>query len=311
MWKAGNESTQINIVDPEGVKRALGDLNNTTSSTNWVSLGYGEGKNDIILVDSGSGGIEEVKNTLSADKILFVIVEVVVTGDKYNPLKHVFISWIGRDVPAGISKARSAGHRHELIDFVKDVVSISCEYQTDQLTEISYDPIAQSITRMRPAYGSSTEVSATRKEMSAGKSGGTPSKLIIMNEASVVSALKSVFLAEKDWAILAYVIGKKDEVELVKTGVGGIQSLKNEFPADRIYFCLLRITVKTSGRDTLPKFIIVTMVGNTVKPLQKARSAGQRQDISDFILLHVPFHTHYQPGSANELTEQAIMQLLN
>ena len=39
-------------------------------------------------------------------------------GDGYNPIKRVLLSWIGKEVPAGLQKARAAGHKKELIDFI-------------------------------------------------------------------------------------------------------------------------------------------------------------------------------------------------
>jgi len=265
-----------------------------------------------VLLNRGTGGLDEVKQQLEDDKIQFAVLEVTVSGDEYSPVKHVFLTWIGKNVPAGIAKARSAGHRAELLSFVQEVVSISAEYQTDQHSEVSYDPIAQALTKMRPAYHTSKEVTNTRQAMSASKATGIKtSKLLVVDEANVIQALKSVFKGEKDWVILAYVVGKKDEVELVKSGKGGLSSLRQEFPTDRIYFCVLRMMVNATGREDIPKFIIVTMVGDNVKPLQKARSAGQRQDVCDFVLAHCPYHTHYQPGSAKELTEDAILSLFS
>lgn len=62
----------------------------------------------------------------------------------------------------------------------------------------------------------------------------------------------------------------------------------------------------TGSRETVKKFTVVTLIGNDAKPLQKAKSAGQRQDITDFILSVVPVHGHYQPSHPGELTEETI-----
>jgi hypothetical protein len=78
-----------------------------------------------------------LKNT----EVCYAIVEVVVKDDElYNPIKYMFITWIGPDVPPGnhlimissiynfsdllltkigLTKAKSAGHRKELLDFVQ------------------------------------------------------------------------------------------------------------------------------------------------------------------------------------------------
>ena len=45
-----------------------------------VLLTYGSGKNDIVYVDKGSGGLDEFKTYLTEDKIFYGILEVVVKG---------------------------------------------------------------------------------------------------------------------------------------------------------------------------------------------------------------------------------------
>lgn len=41
-----------------------------------VLLGYGSAKNDIVLLGTGTGGLEEVREQLRDDKIQFAVLEV-------------------------------------------------------------------------------------------------------------------------------------------------------------------------------------------------------------------------------------------
>lgn len=43
-------------------------------------MGYGQSKNDIVLLGSGEGGLDEMKTHLTDDKIYFCVFEVVVEG---------------------------------------------------------------------------------------------------------------------------------------------------------------------------------------------------------------------------------------
>jgi hypothetical protein len=104
--------------------------------------------------------------------------------------------------------------------------------------------------------------------------------------------------------------GKKDEVELVTTGSNGIDGLKEHFPEDRIFYGLLCIKLKTTaGPDFIKKFILVTMIGASVPPLQKARSSAQRKDISDFIISAVPLNAHLQPNDQSEMSQQVLLRM--
>jgi len=139
---------------------------------------------------------------------------------------------------------------------------------------------------------------------------GSLSTFSITDRDSCESALKCVYEGSSDWAILAYVKGKKDEVELVTTGSSGIEGLKQHFPSDRIFYGLLCIKLKTSaGPDYIKKFILVTMIGQDVPPLQKARSSAQRKDISDFILSACALNVHFQPNDKSEMTIEVLYKM--
>jgi len=310
-------ATEVNIVDVASVKAALAELNDPKSPINWVMLGYGEKKNDVVLVEKSTSGVSGLQQYLQQEsansKIYFILVELIaVTGDDYNPVKNVFITWIGKKVEAGIGKARSSQHRAELVHIIKDTAAISCEYQTESAADIQHDLIAQAITRLRPAYATTKlDDGAARKNLSKGGTGIT-SKLKIQDEDSVRQALRDIKGdSSEKWLILAYVDGQKETVELIKTGSGGLSTLAQEFPKDKVYFCFVNFQQDAPGtREKLNKFVLVSMIGAQVKPIVKARSAGQRQDVQDFILSERPVHTHYQPGSSSDLTPHAINQLL-
>jgi hypothetical protein len=80
-------------------------------NTDWVLLGYepdlkflssGTFELNLNLTTKGSGGFEEAAKNFTEENIRYAVVEVVVTGDDYNPVKHVLVTWIGPKVPPGI-----------------------------------------------------------------------------------------------------------------------------------------------------------------------------------------------------------------
>jgi len=298
---------KIKVPDEEAILNALRDLNHSKEPTNWVLLGYA-GKNEVVYQGQGTGGLDEFAAQLQDDQVQFGVLELLVKGDSYNPVKHVFLTWIGDQVPPGLSKARSAAHRQELLDLVKKEVSISTEFQTSKRSDVHYDAIAQSLTRMRATYHSSQDPTQERQSMSRSHAqGGSTFKFTVADRANVEAQLRQVFEGKVDWVALAYVEGKKDEIELVGSG-SGMAALRAMYPAGRVFFCAVATDCQTTGsREKVKKFTVVTLIGPDVKPLQKAKSAGQRQDVSDFILSVVPVHGHYQPSNPTELTEEAIL----
>jgi len=100
---------------------------------------------------------------------------------------------------------------------------------------------------------------------------------------------------------------KKDEVEFLETGKGGLDTLRRLFPTDRIIYAMFTLKVPTTARESITKYILLSLVGSQVKPLQKARSGGQRQEIQEFIKRVLPVNAHFQPGGPSDLTVEALL----
>jgi len=314
----GTGVTKFHVDDQESLINALNELHDSTSKINWVMLKYKPGShNSVILGGKGDGGIDEFRATLAEDQVQYGILEVTVKGDGYNPVKYVLLTWIGPGLPPGLAKARAAGHRIDLREFIKhSACFVSCEHQAEDLKDVTYDEIAQAITRVRSTYNTSQTVDEKRQEMSRSdlKVKKQLAKFQVVDEAATLGALSSVFKGEKDWVAIAYVQGKKDVVELVGADTGSVTSLAKLYPKDRIIYAVLRLQVETQGMlgslgHNIDKFVLITMIGDDVTPVQKARSAGQRQDIVDFIMQQCPFHGQFQPSNEHELVESEIRKV--
>jgi len=286
----------------------LTQLHNSENPTNWVLLGYQN--NEIVLTGSGSGGLQEFKTKLIDNQIQYGALELIVKGDEYNPIKFVLLTWIGPKVGPGLDKARASAHRDDIFDLVKKGMAISAQHQVESQNEVNYEQLAQAVSRHRPTYGTATEATEKRQGMSRSNAKkGALSAFSVSDPAACEIGLKSVMDGQADWAILAYVKGKKDEVEMVTTGKGGIDGLKPHFPKDRIFYALLAMSFKTVMGDSIKKYVLVTMIGPEVPPLQKARSSAQRKDISDFVLSIVPLNVHYQPNDTSEMAESILIKM--
>jgi hypothetical protein len=299
------------VRDEPQIVHQLKDLHSSENPTNWVLFGYSS-DGQFELQGSGAGGIDEVKGHLVENQIQYVVLELTVEGDEYNPIKFVLGTWTGPKVNPGVGKARASAHRDDIFDLVKKGVAISAQHQAESLDDFTAGQFAQAISRQRPSYGGATTASEKRQVMSrSSATKGQLSTFAVVNREACEQGLRSVHEGRSDWAILAYVQGKKDEVELVKTGGGGVEGLRREFPTDRIFYALFTTILRTSTGEPISKFILITMIGASVPPLQKARSSAQRKDISDFVLSVVPLNAHLQPNDADELTEKIIAKMFH
>jgi hypothetical protein len=154
------------------------------------------------------GGIEEFKSTLVENEIRFALLEVLVTGDDYNAVKFVLVTYIGNQVPAGIAKAKAAGHRQELLDFIKQTVAVASEYQCSTIEEVNTKEISASLTKVRERYQDSISVGQVKderqtKSRSHGNAGDkTKSRLIIENEDFIRNELLKLHSTDEiDWCV--------------------------------------------------------------------------------------------------------------
>jgi len=290
----------VHIVNKDDLAKALVELNDANHETDWILLEYAQNKNDIAFTKKGTGGLSTFKKELKESEIQFGVVQVLITGDSYSPVKNCLISWLGPKVPPGLKKARAATHSQQLHDS-EIIKPIGGKFESDNLAELNEDNVAHALTRISASYGKAATVTTERQAMSKG--GSKTSKLTVSNNSEFRESLLSVHSGKNDWVILSYVKGSTNTVEVVKSGGGSISGLKQEYPTDRIYFCVLRLP----GSDSVQKFVMLTLVGSQVQALAKARSGGQRQEVQDIVISVVPLHGHYQPIDADDMTPTTIL----
>jgi len=79
-------------------------------------------------------------------------------------------------------------------------VGVSTEYQTSKRSDVHFDMIAQSLTRMRATYHSSHDPTIERQSMSRSHAqGGSKYKLVVAEKATVEAALRQLFEGKADW----------------------------------------------------------------------------------------------------------------
>lgn len=309
--KMSSTLTQLKISDSESVREALDQLRHHESPLNWLMFGY-QDRDTLEMLNVGEGGLEELRDQLGEEDIRFAVVECVVTGDSYNSIKFVLVTWIGGEVPPGLAKARAAGHRKELVTFLTESLAIAAEFQPSSKAEFTSKDVSAALTKRAATYQdtvSTGERKENRQVMSrshASSGDRSKSQLKITDEQAIVDALLSVHRGENEWAHITYVQGKKDEVYLKGTGSGGLSKLREELPENNVSFCLVTFEV-TETTSTVTKYVLLTWVGEYTPPLQKARSGPHRSELADWIISIVPFHSHYQANEPEDLELEKVL----
>jgi hypothetical protein len=61
----------------------------------------------------------------------------------------------------------------------------------------------------------------------------------------------------------------------------------------------------------MTKNLLISMVGDAVPPMHKAKSSGHRDEIQEYILAVLPFHTQFQPNDKDDMTYENILNKLS
>jgi len=264
---------------------------------------------EVALQRKGNRGFDEFTPYLNEDMIAYVVAEVTIKGDEYNPIKYCLITWIGSKVNPGLAKARCAGHRVELLEFIKGKIGIAGEFQPASKSDLSSKALADKLTRV--AHNDTSVGGVTKQNMSrAAVDSGDKHKshVVLVDENNIKEALKKVHKGNHTWATLSYVEGKKDEISYVASGVG-LPLLKEQFLPDKIMYAVVAQQVKESTNLTT-KFLLITMVGRSCPPLTKARSGAHRIELAEFVKGFMPFHSHFQAAVVDDLEEVNFLEKL-
>jgi len=98
-------------------KDAINAVRSDSDPTDWALYGYEGNSNNIVLVGSGSGGIDELKSHLDETKILYGLLRVVDYYDATANTRFVYIVWVGERIPI-MRKALITTHKGDVTGFI-------------------------------------------------------------------------------------------------------------------------------------------------------------------------------------------------
>jgi len=146
------KSDNVKFANEDAIKRAIQDLRNDGSPTNWVLLTYdGPNSNVITLAGSGSGGSSELISHLKDDNVGYGLVRQDERYDDSIRVMFAYVNWVGENIHRML-KARLGTHSGS-------VKSLLTPYHADidatNHNEISPDIIT---TTIRRTMGTATRV---------------------------------------------------------------------------------------------------------------------------------------------------------
>ncbi|KAJ2758015.1 hypothetical protein IWQ57_006941, partial [Coemansia nantahalensis] len=133
--------------DPE-IAKAYEDVRDDKSKTAWLLLTFDKDRKDALAVSqTGTGGIDELKEHLEADAAAFGYIRVPMSNDALSQrTKFVLVVWIGQNV----SVMRRAKLSVQKADVIKVLRNYSVEIPASEHCELVADDV---LVRLRKAGG--------------------------------------------------------------------------------------------------------------------------------------------------------------
>jgi len=316
--------TSVQFTDGNAVVDAIADLRNDSTPTNWVLAKHTN--NEINLVElacSGSGGVQELLDNLSADSVMYGLVRETEQIDLSTTVKFVYIYFVGEEVPfakrgrigivqGDVKRYFSPFH----IDFeITRPDEISPEILKRKIAEnsgridnvrenVRNDPLA----RERGFTSSSTNAPVARKN-NFGYQGQTPSTTGSVNVVIHESLTEAIRDVRDDRTETRWCIGKyedddvKKPVVFVDKGNGGVDEFINYLIADTIAYALVRVTDVIEGISTV-KFVFINYIGSDVGVMKKAKISTHKGGITSAF---GPFHVDFDVSSPREISDDIIL----
>ncbi|GFT16537.1 drebrin-like protein [Nephila pilipes] len=105
------------------------DVVDEKSATDWALFGYEKQSNDVCVVGTGDGGLEELVDELNSGKVMYAFCKVICPNTGLP--KFVFINWQGEGAPLN-RKGACANHVLDISNFFKGShVTINARMEED------------------------------------------------------------------------------------------------------------------------------------------------------------------------------------
>jgi len=318
-------SAELKFVNADAIKAVLSEVRNSSSSTDYVLLGYEGETDDLSLVSSGSGGLPSVIEKLSPDVVLYGLFRLTEKIDNLTTAKLVLLTWIGEQVKV-IRKARITTHIGGVQNLVGQFHVAVTSSDKAELTEASLkEKINEgSGSRTReatsPRPGGATNTAGTSNKppgtgfvrrmtetnpMSRKPSGsnlvpGSASAISIPDEKGVKDAIDSVRKGPDNWVLLGY--ESATTIVLRGKGAGGVSELVSHLSDDKVLYGLVRKEEELDGHKHT-KFAQIFWCGDKVQYVAKAKVTPHKGELNTIL---APFHADIYATSTSELTEESI-----
>ncbi|KAJ3428443.1 coactosin [Anaeramoeba flamelloides] len=132
-----------NVEDP-AIEEAYNDVRDDNTETNWMACGYVGKTNDLEMIGSGSGGIDEMKSLFDPTLVIYGYLRVIAGDEESKRPKFVFVVWVGENCGV-MRRARVSVHKSDVKKVIKQ---FAVEWPGTELSEFEYEDIMKQVRKV-------------------------------------------------------------------------------------------------------------------------------------------------------------------
>ncbi|CAH1796629.1 unnamed protein product [Owenia fusiformis] len=311
-------STTAEFEDVDAFKEAIGAVRDDSNSTNYTVVGHVNGSPNLLGVVATGENIGDVLDLFSPTEMMYALVRLSTKVDMSTTVKFVYIHWMGDQIP--FAKRGRMGVVHGSI---KELFQPShVEIETSILADLEEENIMALLANVEGTKDKSIEAArvdpkhersfigrGTSRAVEESPKKIAPKGVAIETGEGVVEAIADVRNDESpcNWCLVGYEGGNpKAPLKLFGSGDEGVGGLIDLLDDSEVLYGMCRVTDVVDDITTV-KFVYINWIGETVKPMTKAKTSTYKASIEE---LFSPHHASIFGCDRSEVTEKRIMDVV-
>jgi hypothetical protein len=333
-------STSVSVFDEERFQNAIADVRADSVETTWALFAHHESSPNVIeCVGDGSGDMRDMVDLMDDAQFMYCLVRLEQAFDMSTTVKFAYVILGGKDVlfvrrgkfgvvQGAIEGLFSPYHITVEVDTKDDITQELIETKLQETSGTKSKVLEASEAKVRPergfTSGTTTKADSTGSTPTksshmvgigrAGSSfGGVSGKakgsggVVISEEVRAAVADVVANSSETVWCVASYEGGNtKKPIVLLGSGSGGSESvdeMKALCPDNGVAYGYIRMTDVVDDIPTV-KFVYIQWVGETTKPMDKAKSATHKGAVEE---VFSPAHVAIYASAKSDVTQRLLV----
>jgi len=309
-------STSAAFENPDEFREAIASVRNDASDDVYAIVGHIDSDPTRLGVLKLGQDVEEIADHLDSTQVMYILARYKSTFDMSTTVKFIYFRWLGEEVPFnkkgkfGVVRGSIQEYFNPYHLFVE--TGSKDDFNSEKILQQLEENTGKKSKVLETTAGhqmrgfTATQLPTRKKAAKTGPqiSSGGAAVNIADEVLGAIAAVKS----DEDptrWMVAEYQDGSpKGPIILTGTGEGDSDELVEILSDDKPMYALYRTTDVVDDITTV-KFVYITWVGTSVKPMTKAKISTHKGTAEGAF---GPFHVTIFATESSDLSEKIITE---